>query len=81
MVFGKVFDSKLKRKVTKYYKKYELVTSHIGRKSFLSNNYDKVSPQVLNSILGWSKNSQMHTKYNKTTKVEYAEIMKQKWNQ
>lgn len=81
LVFGKVFDSKLKRKVTKYYKKYELVTSHIGRKSFLSNNYDKVSPQVLNSILGWSKNSQMHTKYNKTTKVEYAEIMKQKWNQ
>lgn len=81
LVFGKVFDSKLKRKVTKYYKKYELVTSHIGRKSFLSNNYDKVSPQVLNSILGWSKNSQMHTKYNKTTKVEYAEIMKQQWKQ
>lgn len=81
LVFGKVFDSKLKRKVTKYYKKYELVTSHIGRKSFLSNNYDKVSPQVLNSVLGWSKNSQMHTKYNKTTKVEYAEIMKRQWNQ
>ena len=81
LVFGKVFDSKLKRKVTKYYKKYELVTSHIGRKSFLSNNYDKVSTEVINSVLGWSKNSKMATKYNKTTKVEYAEIMKRQWNQ
>jgi integrase len=81
LVFGKVFDSKLKRKVTKYYKKHELVTSHIGRKSFLSNNYEKVSPEVINSVLGWSKNSKMATKYNKTTKVEYAEIMKKQWNQ
>ena len=81
LVFGKVFDQKSKRKIVKYYKKYELVTSHIGRKSFLSNNYDKVSPEVINSVLGWSKKSKMATKYNQTSKVEYAEKLKEKWNQ
>lgn len=81
LILGKVFDQKTKRKKLDYYKKHELVTSHIGRKSFLTNNYDKVSEETINSILGWSKDSKMASRYNKTSKVEYAEKMKRQWNQ
>ena len=81
MVFGKLFDKDLKRKKVGYFKKYELISSHIARKSFLTNNYDKVSPETINSILGWAENSKMSTKYNKTSKVEYADKLRVKWNQ
>lgn len=81
IVFGKVFDNKLKRKKLGYYKKYLLISSHVARKSFLTNNYDKVSPETINSILGWTEDSNMAKKYNKTSKVEYANKLKEKWNQ
>lgn len=80
IVFGKVFDNKLKRKKVGFYKKYELVTSHICRRSFATNFADAGS-QTLNSVLGWSKTSKMSSHYNKKSKVEYAEIMKKQWNQ
>jgi len=81
VVFGKVFDNKLKRKKLGFYKKYLLISSHVARKSFLTNNYDKVSPETINSILGWTEDSNMAKKYNKTSKVEYANKLKEKWNQ
>jgi len=80
IVFGKVFDNKLKRKKVGFYKKYELVTSHICRRSFATNFADAGS-QTLNSVLGWSKTSKMSSHYNKKSKVEYANEMKKQWNQ
>lgn len=80
VVFGKVFDNKLKRKKVGFYKKYELVTSHICRRSFATNFADAGS-QTLNSVLGWSKTSKMSSHYNKKSKVEYANEMKKQWNQ
>lgn len=80
IVFGKVFDNKLKRKKVGFYKKYELVTSHICRRSFATNFADAGS-QTLNSVLGWSKTSKMSNHYNKKSKVEYANEMKKQWNQ
>lgn len=79
IVFGKVFDNKLKRKKVGFYKKYELVTSHICRRSFATNFADAGS-QTLNSVLGWSKTSKMSSHYNKKSKVEYANEMKKQWN-
>ena len=79
IVFGKVFDKDLKRKKLGHFKKYELVTSHICRRSF-ATNFSDAGSQTLNSVLGWSKNSQMHLHYNKKSKTEYAEIMKKQWN-
>lgn len=81
LVYGKLFDKDLKRKKVGYFKKYELISSHVARKSFLTNNYDKVSPETINSVLGWAENSKMSTKYNKTSKVEYADKLRVKWNQ
>lgn len=80
MVYGKLFDNKLKRKRFGYYKKYQLISSHVCRKSFASNFYGKVDDSVLSAIMGWSKNSNMLNHYNKVSKQEYAEIMQNKWN-
>jgi len=79
-IYGKLFDRKRKRKVFGYYKKYQLISSHVCRKSFASLYYGKVEDSVLKSIMGWSKNSNMLSHYNKTSKQEYAEIMHNKWN-
>jgi len=59
---GKVFsDKKSKttkiRKIVGKYPKYELITSHIGRRSFASNFYGKIPTPILMNITGHSKES------------------------
>jgi len=80
LVYGKVFDKDLKRKKVGYYQKYLLISSHVCRRSF-ATNFSGVEKDVLNSVLGWSKTSKMSSHYNKKSGVDYAEIMKQQWNQ
>jgi integrase len=80
MVYGKVFDKELKRKKVGYFEKYKLISSHVCRKSF-ATNFSGAGKDVLNSVLGWSKNSNMSNHYNKKSHVELAEIMKKQWNQ
>jgi integrase len=79
IVHGKLFDKDLKRKKVGFYPKYLLISSHVCRRSFATLNYDKVSKEVLNAICGWSKNSNQLEHYNKTSKLEYAEIMQNQW--
>lgn len=79
-VYGKVFDKNLKRKKVGYYKKYELISSHVCRRSF-ATNYSGVDKEVLNSVMGWSKDSKMANFYNKTSKVEHANEMRKQWSQ
>ena len=81
LVYGKLFDKDLKRKKVGYFNKYLLISSHVCRRSFATNNYGKVDDAVIKSICGWSKKSSQLNHYNKTSKVEYAEIMKRQWNQ
>jgi len=78
VVYGKLFDSKLKRKVVGYHKKYELISSHIGRKSMVSNLKGKVSDEVLMSVGGW-KTQKMVSHYSKTTKKEHAKVLANYW--
>jgi len=80
MMYGKLFDNKLKRKKFGYYKKYLLISSHVGRKSFATLNYGKVEDSVLSTIMGWSKDSKMLLHYNKVSKQEHAETLHKKWN-
>ena len=47
MCYGGVNKGKVKRKIFKEYPKYELVTSHIGRRSFASNNYGIIPTSLL----------------------------------
>ncbi len=45
---------KIKRKKSGIFKKWELVTSHVGRRSFATNNYGKIPTSLLISATGHS---------------------------
>ena len=81
---GAVMDvnekTKEKRKKFGNYKKYELVTSHICRRSFCTNLMGHVPNKVICDIAGWSDENMMH-KYNKTTKLESAMTLQSHWNE
>lgn len=70
--------TKIKRKVIKLYKKYELVTSHICRRSFCTNLFGKIPNKTLIDLCGWA-NEEMLFKYNKQTKMESALVLKKHW--
>lgn len=75
VVYGKKFDVENSRKVYGYFKKYELITSHVCRKSMATMYYGKIPNEILCSILGWS-NDTMLSFYNKTSKQDYAKQFK-----
>lgn len=77
-VYGKLFDSDKKRKVVGYFRKYELIASHVGRKSFVSNLRGKIGDEALQKLAGWSSDKMLQ-KYTKTTKTEYAEVLAIHW--
>lgn len=79
LVYGKLFDKDLKRKKIGYFEKYKLISSHVCRRSFATNNYGRVSNEVLNAICGWSKKSKQLEHYNKTSKLDYAERLQDQW--
>ena len=55
---GKVYDKKTKRKKLGMYPKYELISSHICRRSFATNYYKKVPTAILIHYTGHSKESE-----------------------
>jgi integrase len=71
--------TKIKRKVIGVYKKWELVTSHIARRSFCTNLFGKVPNKILMDVCGWA-NEEMLFKYNKQTKMESALVLKKHWD-
>lgn len=74
-VWGYKFCSNSRRKEYGKFKKYELVTSHVCRKSMATIYYGKIPDEVLCSILGWKSNA-MLKHYNKSTKLDYAKQFK-----
>lgn len=75
---GRIYSKETKRKETGVYKKYNLVTSHIGRRSFATNHFGKLSNSVIMSICGWSK-EEMMLKYIKKSNREHAVQLKEYW--
>lgn len=64
-------DSGIFRKKYGTYKKWELVSSHIGRRSFASNNFGKIPTRLLMSATGHQK-EEMFLKYIGKTQTEQA---------
>jgi hypothetical protein len=64
----RVIESGKKRKVSGIYPKYELITSHIGRRSFASNFYGKISTPLLMNITGHAKESTFLSYIGKSSK-------------
>jgi len=79
LVYGKKWNSETKRKERGYYKRYELFTTHICRRSMASNLYGKISDTAIMSIMGW-QTSDMLQKYVQTSKKEYANQLKNYWS-
>ncbi len=59
------------RKKLDTYKKWELVTSHIGRRSFATNNFGKIPTRLLMTATGHTK-EEMFLKYIGKTQTEQA---------
>lgn len=66
-----------RKKIGKY-KKYELISSHICRRSFSTNHYGKLDTLTIMKITGHKTESQF-LKYIKVTPREYAERLKDYW--
>lgn len=52
MVYGAKQDATSKRKVAGDFPKWELVTSHIGRRSFATNNYGNIPTSLIMTMTG-----------------------------
>lgn len=77
---GSLFDGNIKRTIKGTYEKYKLVSSHICRRSFATNLYGKVPNHVIMAVGGWSSEKMM-LHYIKKTSKEYADVVKQKWDE
>jgi integrase len=51
---GSKINTEMIRKESGIYPKYELITSHIGRRSFATNNYGKIPTPLLMNVTGHS---------------------------
>lgn len=77
-VYGSLFDKEKKRKVKGFYKKFQLLSSHSARRSLATNLHNKVPDEVIMSCMGWSSQTMVQF-YNKTTKSDYANQLKDFW--
>jgi integrase len=66
------------RKVQGDYQKWELVSTHIGRRSFATNHYGKLPTQVLMAQTG-HKTEKMFLKYIGQGERDNAQILKEYW--
>jgi site-specific recombinase XerD len=71
-------ETGIKRKVIGEFEKWELITSHICRRSFCTNLLGKVPNNVIMDVAGWSNEAQMFA-YNKQTNLESAIALKKYW--
>jgi integrase len=67
---SKIFKETM-RKVSGLFPKYELVTSHIGRRSFATNNYGKIPTSLLINVTGHTTEA-MFLEYIGKTETEKA---------
>jgi integrase len=78
-VQGSKINKETKRKEDGIYHKWELVTSHICRRSFATNLYGKLDNLTIMAITGHQTETQF-LKYIKITKTEKADKLRDYWN-
>jgi len=61
------------------YKKYELVTSHTGRRSFCTNMYEKGLDTMMIMSVSGHKSLDVFLHYIKTTREKHADRMREAW--
>lgn len=73
---GTKFNQKTKLKETKMYPKWQLVTSHIGRRSFATNNYGKIPTSFLMYMTGHTTEKMFLNYIGKSNKDIALELTK-----
>ena len=66
------------RKVYGHFRKCDLISSHVCRRSFATNLYGQVPNSVIKEAGGWSSETMM-LKYIKKSNREHAEVLKEHW--
>ena len=83
---GRLYDKEKKRKIEGVYPKYDLITSHVCRRSYASNYNKHIPRPVLMEITGHGRENTFLTYIGKSKDkdenaklmLEYAEIVEQK---
>lgn len=78
VIEGGKIDTKKNRKVIGYYPKYELITSHICRRSFATNHYGEIPTALLMRITGHSSEKTLRIYLGKE-EIDYAEQLADYW--
>ncbi|SIQ65541.1 Site-specific recombinase XerD [Chryseobacterium sp. RU37D] len=78
LVQGSKINSETKRKEEGEFPKYELISSHICRRSFATNHYGKLATQTIMAITGHQTEKEFMG-YIQTTPKEHAEKMRDLW--
>lgn len=79
LVNGSKINPNTKRKEQGEFPKYELISSHICRRSFATNHYGKIPTHTIMRITGHQSEKEFMG-YIQTTSREHAEQMKDFWN-
>ena len=79
IIYGGRLQKETRRKVWKNYPKYELVSSHIMRRSFASNFYGDIPTALLISVTGHST-EKMFLEYIGKSNIDYANQLAAYWN-
>ena len=83
VVFGSKMDKKTKRLVTGYFPKYELVSSHVGRRSFASCQYGHLPNTHIMAYTGQSTEKQLLAYIGKpqaeVSKLSIEKLMSNGW--
>ena len=77
-IIGDLRDKEKNRNVRGIYPKYELVSSHICRRSFVTNHYGKLPNQAIMAITTHSSEKQL-MEYVKISNDHYVEMVRQLW--
>lgn len=75
IVKGSKIDSETKRKTSGKYQKWELITSHIGRRSFATNNYGKTPTPLIMYATGHTTEKMLLNYIGKTNDDKALELL------
>lgn len=79
-ILGDKMDKETKRDIRGFYPKYQLVSSHICRRSFVTNHYGRIPNQAIMAITTHATEKQL-LEYVKISNDEHIETVRKLWDE
>ena len=76
VIKGKKMDAETKRQVVSTFPKYQLVSSHIGRRSFATLHFGKFPNEVIMKVTGHKTNAQFLEYVGERDTDHFSDFMK-----